>query len=116
LAVALRQSDAVIGEVSLHFISTEHGGGDIGFVFRPDYHGHGYAREAAAEMLKIGFETCGLHRIIGRRDARNVTPAHLMEHLGMRQEAHFVFNEFVKGEWCDKYAYALLADEWRALA
>ncbi len=116
LAVALGASGAVIGEVDLHFISAEHGGGEIGFVFHPDYHGHGYAREAAAEMLKIGFETCRLHRIVGRCDARNVASAHLMERLGMRREAHFLSNKFVKGEWCDEYVYALLAEEWLALA
>jgi hypothetical protein len=33
----------------------------------------------------------------------------------MRREAHFIENEFVKGEWTDELAYAILAPEWRAL-
>jgi RimJ/RimL family protein N-acetyltransferase len=37
-----------------------------------------------------------------------------MERLGMRREAHFVENEFVKGEWCDELVYAVLASEWGA--
>lgn len=34
----------------------------------------------------------------------------------MRREAHLVQNEWVKGEWCDELAYAMLADEWEARA
>jgi aminoglycoside 6'-N-acetyltransferase len=30
----------------------------------------------------------------------------------MRQEAHFVQNEWFKGEWADLDVYALLAAEW----
>jgi len=31
----------------------------------------------------------------------------------MRREAHFVQNEFIKGEWTDEVVYAVLAAEWR---
>ena len=30
----------------------------------------------------------------------------------MRHEAHFVQNEWVKGEWTDEAVYAVLAHEW----
>ncbi len=84
-------------------------------MLHPDQHGRGYGREATLEMLRLGFEGLGLHRIIGRCDARNDTSARLMERLGMRREAHFRENEWVKGEWCDEYVYALLAAEWASL-
>jgi len=32
----------------------------------------------------------------------------------MRREAHFVENEWVKGEWTDDVVYAILATEWAA--
>jgi RimJ/RimL family protein N-acetyltransferase len=32
----------------------------------------------------------------------------------MRQEALFLENEYVKGEWTDELVYAILAPEWRA--
>ncbi len=112
LAIAPRESGALIGDVNLRWLSEEHGTGEFGFVLHPDYHGRGLAREAAAVVLKIGFEDLGLHRIIGRCDARNSPSARLMERLGMRREAHFRENEIVKGERCDEYAYAMLAAEW----
>ena len=51
--------------------------------------------------------------IIARLDARNTASARVLEHLGMRREAHFVQNEFFKGEWSDELVYAMLNDEWR---
>lgn len=112
LAVRLRDSGTLIGEVVLKWRSEEHRQGEFGFVFHPDHQGHGYASEAAVEMLRFGFEGLGLHRIVGRADGRNTASARLMEKLGLRREAHFVQNEIVKGEWTDEVVYAMLASEW----
>ncbi len=112
LAVELPQTGRVIGDVLLHWTSEEHRQGEIGFVFHPDFHGRGYASEAAVVMLRLGFEELDLHRITGRCEAGNVASARLMERLGMRREAHFRENEFVKGRWDDELVFAMLAREW----
>ena len=114
LAVELRDTGAVVGDVVLAWASAAHKQGEIGFVFHPDHQGRGFAGEAAAEMLRLGFEGLGLHRIVGRCDARNAASARLMERLGMRREAHFRENEWVKGKWDDELVYAMLAREWAA--
>ena len=112
LAVILRETAQHVGEVSLFVHNAAHRGGEIGFVFHPEFHGRGFAAEAATELLRLGFEVFGMHRIIGRLDARNAGSANLLKRLGMRQEAHFVRNEFLKGEWTDELVFAMLADEW----
>lgn len=114
LAVELQASGEVIGDVSLWRTSTKHNTGEIGFVLHPDYQGRGYALESMRELLRIGFEDAGLHRIVGRCDAENTASASLMERLGMRQEAHFRENELIKGAWSDELVYAMLANEWSA--
>jgi RimJ/RimL family protein N-acetyltransferase len=114
LAVLLRDTGELIGEVNLAWLSEAQRGGEFGFVFNPAFHGRGYATEAAVQMLRLGFEELGLHRIIGRCEARNEASARLMAKLGMRREAHFVRNEFVKGEWNDEVVYAMLGEEWAA--
>ena len=114
LAVVRQGSDVLLGEVTLSWLSQEHRQGEIGYLFHPDACGHGIATEAAEAMLRLGFEELGLHRIVGRLDGRNVASARLLERLGMRREAHFVQNEFVKGEWTDEVVYAMLAEEWKA--
>jgi len=112
LAAVLRETGEVIGDVSLHSVNREHLQAELGFIFHPDHQGQGYATEACAEMLRIGFEDLGFHRIFGSCDARNAASARVMERLGMRREAHFRENEFVKGEWSDGWIYAILATEW----
>jgi RimJ/RimL family protein N-acetyltransferase len=114
LAVVWPKADRVIGEVHLQWLSREHRQGEIGFVFHPDYHGKGFATEAAEVPLRLGFADLGLHRIIGRLDARNVGSARVLEKLGMRREALFVHDEIFKGEWSDQLVYAILDDEWKA--
>jgi len=112
LAVVLKGTGKVIGDVSLRWTSEAHRQAEIGFVFNPDYHGKGYAYEAARELLRLGFEQAGFHRIEGRCDARNGASARLMERLGMRREAHLVENEWFKGEWGSELIYAMLDREW----
>ncbi len=114
LAVVVRETGAVAGDVMLAWLSEKHRQGEIGFVFHPGHQGQGFAGEAATEMLRLAFEHFELHRIIGRCDARNDASAGLMRRLGMRQEAHFVQNEMFKGDWGDELVFAMLASEWRA--
>ena len=114
LVAELKASGAFIGGFMLERKSVEHRQGEIGYVLHPDHHGKGYATEGAELMLRLGFEELGLHRIVGRLDARNEPSARVLERLGMRREAHLRENEFVKGEWVDELVYAILADEWRA--
>jgi RimJ/RimL family protein N-acetyltransferase len=113
LALAVQRQDTgeVIGDVNLEWLSEEHEQGEFGFVFHPDHHGRGYATEAARAVLRLGFANLGLHRIIGRCDARNDGSFKLMERLGMRREAHFRHADRFKGEWGEEYVYAILADE-----
>jgi RimJ/RimL family protein N-acetyltransferase len=112
VAVVLRDTGQHLGEVTLFLNNVEQRTGEIGYVFHPESHGHGYAAEASVELLRLGFEELGLHRIIARLDARNTASVKLLERLGLRQEAHFVQNEYLKGEWTDELVFAMLYSEW----
>ena len=83
---------------------------------QPKFGGHGYATEAVRRLLGLAFDDFGLHRVIARVDARNDASARLARRLGMRQEAYLVRNEWFKGEWTDELDFALLEDEWAAMA
>jgi RimJ/RimL family protein N-acetyltransferase len=113
LAVVLQASSELIGEAGLFLLSKAHRQGEVGGAFHPDYHGRGYATEAARRLLEVAFEDLDLHRVIGRIDARNDASARWLERLGMRREAHFVENEFNKGAWESEVVYAILQREWR---
>ena len=113
LAAIERETGAFVGDVVLMWHSREHRSGEIGYVLNPEHAGKGYATEAGSALLRLGFDELGLHRITGRLDARNTASARVLEKLGLRREAHFVENEFIKGEWTDELVYATLAAEWR---
>ena len=112
VAVALRDSNTVIGEVVLMYRSAEHQQAELGFAFNPAYQGQGYAKEAVEQVLAIGFREYHFHRIYGQCDVRNTASYKLLERLGMRREAHFIHNEIFKGEWGDELVYAILREEW----
>ena len=108
------QDGTLVGDISLFGYVPDHRTAEIGFLFHPDHHGQGLANEAVGAVIGAAFAELGLHRIIGRSDARNVPSLRLMERLGMRREAHLIENGFFKGEWSDEMDYAILAREWRS--
>jgi RimJ/RimL family protein N-acetyltransferase len=115
LGVEVADTGRLVGDVVLFFRSAKHGGGEIGYVFHPDFAGRGYATEACAAVLDLAFGPAaglGLHRVVAQMDARNHASARLASRLGMRREAHFRSDQWFKGEWCDLVVYAMLADEW----
>lgn len=114
LVVGLAETGELVGDCVLFWRSQQHQQGEVGYVFNPGYHGHGYATETVAALIWLGFAGLGLHRITGQCDARNTASARVMERAGMRCEAHLVENEHVKGEWTDELIYAILRSEWEA--
>ncbi|KQU96631.1 GNAT family protein [Devosia sp. Root105] len=112
LAAELRASPRVIGEVSLILRDGPARQAEIGYIFHPEFHGRGYATEAARMLLQMGFEGAGMHRIYARCDARNAGSWKVMERLGMRREAHFREHALFKGAWDEEFVYALLEGEW----
>jgi RimJ/RimL family protein N-acetyltransferase len=112
-AVVLRETGEFVADVSLWLVSEAHEQGEVGFVVHPAHQRRGYATEAARALLDFAFNTVALHRVIGRLESRNIASARVFEKLGMRLEATFIENEWVKGEWQSELLYAILANEWR---
>ncbi len=114
-AVELTCGGPLIGAAELRVIDPDNRIGEFGYTFRRDAWGHGYGPEAAAALIRQGFDALGLHRITANCDVRNRRSWRAMEKLSMRREATFRKDVRVKGRWRDTYLYALLKEEWRAL-
>ena len=113
VAVVERATGLTVGDLAFHWVSERDRTAEVGFVFDQRHQGKGFATEAARALLEWAFGSAGFHRVIGRTEARNVASARVLEKLGMRLEAHFVENEWVKGEWQSELVYAILDREWR---
>lgn len=115
LAITLRETGELVGDVILIWRSAEHRTCEIGYVVHPEHAGHGYATEAARALLHVAFDDLGMHRVVARIDERNPASAAVLRHLGLRQEAVLVENEWFKGEWTTEVDFAILEREWRAV-
>jgi RimJ/RimL family protein N-acetyltransferase len=113
LAMEVRETSTVIGEVLLKWESEPNRQGEIGFALHAAYHGCGFASEAAREVLRLGFDHLALHRIIAVCISANADSVRLLRHLGMQQEAYLRDSAFFKGEWVSQLIFGLLEDEWR---
>lgn len=78
------------------------------FAVEPTHWGRGYATEASREVLRYGFEQCGLRRVVATTDTPNQRSVRVLQRLGLffekRRERHGL----------DTVFYAMTADEFRA--
>ena len=114
MVFAVELDDLVIGDVLVRTGQLADRQAEVGWVFNPDFHGHGYATEAARELVRLSFDELGMHRVWAQLDPRNTASARLCERLGMRHEAHLRQDMWLKGEWTDSAIYAILESEWRS--
>lgn len=105
-AMVDRSTSKVIGDIGL---SPEDDHGYIWWILHRDYWNRGLTTEAAKEILRYGFETLGLKRIIATCDSGNIGSWRVMEKLGMEREA--VYRK-TRPNGHDEYAYAILREEW----
>lgn len=67
-------------------IHEKEGVAEIGFILCPGARGAGFGREAAAEVIRHGFETRGLRRIAADVDPDNLPSIRCLENLGLKLE------------------------------
>jgi RimJ/RimL family protein N-acetyltransferase len=90
---------------------------EIGWRFREDAWGRGYAREAAQAAMRVGFEQFGAPHQIALTVNGNRASWGLMERLGMRRrpDLDFESEDFGTGEG-PIIAYSITREEWAAQA
>jgi RimJ/RimL family protein N-acetyltransferase len=79
----------------------------IGFLFRREYWGQGYAREAVAAMIAHAQADLELRLLTARIHAGNARAARLLRHLGFRHNTTLNGFELPGGGRCDCEIYLL---------
>lgn len=108
----MKDGGKVIGQSNLGVKSLEDKCGVVGWVTHQDYQRKGYAFEASSTILQYAFQVSNFHRVVAEIDTRAIHSANLAKKLGMRLEGEFRQSEFLKGEWCDMWIYAMLREEF----
>lgn len=109
LAVVQASDDRLIGACELHVEDRTHRRGSLGYTLARDAWGQGYATEAAAALLTLGFDSLGLHKISATCDPANTASSRVLDRIGMTFTAVLKDHLRVRGEWRDRRLYEALA-------
>jgi len=111
-AIALPDSNLLIGTASLFELRREHGTGMIGYALSPAQQGQGYALEAVRAMLRFAFQVLDLQRIEIDTDPANAPSRRLLERCGAKLEGLLRRRWMVHGAYADTTLYGLLREEF----
>lgn len=81
-AVLLKPAHVFTGWCGLKF-RPERNEIDLGYRFKKEFWGKGYATEAATACIRYGFEKLQLKRIVGRAEPANIASCKVLENCGM---------------------------------
>lgn len=83
-AVVERETNTYVGQCGLKPYELDEAQTEMGYHYLPNTWGRGYATEAASAVLRYGFDTVGLERILAVADPNNVGSWRVMQKVGMR--------------------------------
>ncbi len=117
-AVELEAERKVIGQVYFNRIEPEHLlTWELGYRLSPKYQRHGYASEAALALVRYGFSTGQIHRVVAHCNPENTASWKLLEKIGFRREGllhkNIYFRKDAQGNpiWIDTFVYAMLVTD-----
>ncbi|MCX6117972.1 MAG: GNAT family protein [Proteobacteria bacterium] len=111
LGIEERKSGLLVGDCGIWFDAACKQA-EFGITIAPTFQGNGFAVEILNALFNFVFTELKVHRIKASVDPRNRPSMHLMNRLGMRQEAHHRESLWFKNEWVDDVIFAMLAHEW----
>lgn len=112
LAVDRASDAAFIGWCGLSRWNPDYRSVSLGYCFQAAAWGHGYATEAARELLRWAFDTLDLNRVQAETDTRNGASARVLEKLGFVREGTLREDCVVNSEVSDSWVYGLIRREW----
>jgi RimJ/RimL family protein N-acetyltransferase len=110
IAIALRQSDQLIGDIGIQVSEHDTATIEVGFTLHREEQGKGYAKEAIQALLHSLFELENITKAIGITDSRNRPSINLLTRLGMKLVS---FEEVVfRNELCVEQTFELRKKDW----
>jgi len=105
-AVTLISSDALIGLAGFMMPSFESFFTpcvEIGWRFKKEFWGQGYASEASTACLKYAKTLLGLKEILSFTSIQNKKSEAVMKNIGMKKQGHFVHPKLDKDHWLSEH-------------
>jgi RimJ/RimL family protein N-acetyltransferase len=113
LTITLRSDGHQIGGIGLR-VEKQHQHAELGYWLGVPFWGHGYATEAAREILRYGFEMLALHRIFASHFKHNPASGRILKKIGMQHEGCQREHLCKWDQFVDSELYGILRREWEA--
>jgi [ribosomal protein S5]-alanine N-acetyltransferase len=110
MAIRLRNNGCLVGGVGLH-PEMLHQRAELGYWIGVPFWGHGYATEAAREIVGYGFEELLLNRIFATVFAGNHASERVLRKIGMQHEGRMRQSVLKWGNFLDLELYSMLRKE-----
>lgn len=105
-----------IGNIGFNSIDWINRNAEVGlFIGEKQYWSQGYGKKAMRLLLKFGFETLNLHRIMLRVHANNPRAIRSYEAVGFVHEGKLRDDLYQDGQYVDVLILSILRSEWQNL-
>ena len=111
-SIDLRASGTFVGRISIRPTDEPHRW-NIGFWLHPQHQGNGYMREAAAAILRFGFEMLGAEAIEACYATWNTPSERVLKAIGMTFETHLPHGFKKRGAWVAEHLMAISRQSWQ---
>lgn len=115
-AVALKESDSVVGLVGLQFLNPGdqyHRRAEIGYGIARAFWGQGIGSEVVRAVVRYGFEQLELNRIYARTIVVNFESVRMLERLGfVREGTQREYSLEDDNQFLDSAMYAPIRSDW----
>ncbi len=113
-AVALADTDKVIGTCGFSAVDLQNETCELGYVLSTAYHNQGYMTEAFCAVLKVAFDSLQAHRVTLQILQGNEASVRFAERNGFRLEGVLQKALLIKGEYRTVLQYAMLREEYES--
>lgn len=84
-AIELKQSEKIIGTISIWNINTEQTGAELGYGIMPDYQGKGFMKEALLRVVQYAFDIMSLKYLDAYTEENNLKSIRLLKRCDFKE-------------------------------
>jgi len=115
LGIVLRETQKVIGIVTLSRSESESQCAEVGFWIGKKYWGHGLTTETVKIAIEFGFNTLALEKIVAWTFEKNVSSKKVLEKCGFKSDGVVEAAYLKYNEMQNRLNYRILKSEYKSL-
>lgn len=110
-AIVHKQSEKVIGTISIWNINSEHTGAELGYGILPDYQGKGLMKEALLKVIEYGFDVMLLKHLDAYTEENNFKSLGLLERCNFKEVDKIIEEGYFKNRVYNMIIFRLNNDK-----